>query len=74
MVAGDFVFLEEVLDDVFSAVGVVEGPVALEKGFDLLLVEVSLSDLFLWQRLDSLEDLLVGHLEYDELGWCQPSF
>lgn len=38
MVAGDFVFLEEVLDDVFSAVGVVESPVALEKGFDLLLV------------------------------------
>lgn len=74
MVARDFVFLEEVLDDVFSAVGVVESPVALEKDFDLLLVKVSLSDLFFWQRLDSLEDLLVGHLEYDELGWCQPSF
>ena len=65
MVTGDFVYLEEVLDDVFSAVWVVEGPIALEKGFDFLLVQMCLSDLFLWQRLDSLEDLLVGHLEDD---------
>lgn len=74
MVAGDFVFLEEVLDYVFSAVRVVEGPIALEKGFYFLFIQMCLSDLFLRQRLDSLEDLLVGHLEDDKLSWCQPRF
>ena len=72
VVAGDFVFLEEVLDDVLSAVGVVEGSIALEKCLDLLFVKVGLCDLFLRQRLDSLEDLLVGHLKHYQLRWCQP--
>lgn len=71
MVARDFVFLEEVFDNVLSAVRIVESPVALEKCIDLLFVEMSLRDLFLRQGLDSLENLLVGHLEDDELRWSQ---
>ncbi len=71
MVAGNFVFFEEIFNDEFSTFAVVEGAVALEKRAYSLGSEMGVSHLFLRQLLDSLRYGLIAHLQHNQLRGSQ---
>jgi hypothetical protein len=70
MLARYLVFAEEVFNDVFATLGIIEGTIPLEKGTDALRGQVSVGDLLFRQLVDALHNGLITHIQHDQLSWC----
>jgi hypothetical protein len=63
------VFLEEVLQNILSAVRVVKSTIAFQKSSDSFFIQMSSCDFFFGKFLDAFNNFFICHFENDQLSW-----